>query len=121
MSKTMTTRPKHLETVALPRQEKQVRPLKNYWKALLPIVVGAALLFVPIPEGLKANAWYYFALFVAVVIALILAGVQVIDEMDRSSEGAASDVQKTRTDSRRVSGAHRRYGGHGVTGHAEAR
>jgi hypothetical protein len=26
---------------------------------------------LPIPEGLKPNAWYYFALFVA-VIALIL-------------------------------------------------
>jgi L-tartrate/succinate antiporter len=31
-----------------------------------------ALLLVPVPEGLKPNAWYYFALFVAVVIALIL-------------------------------------------------
>jgi L-tartrate/succinate antiporter len=72
MSKTMTTRPEHLGTVALPRQQKEVRPLDNYWKALVPIVAGAALLFVPIPEGLKPNAWYYFALFVAVVIALIL-------------------------------------------------
>jgi L-tartrate/succinate antiporter len=44
----------------------------NYWKALVPIVVGATLLFLPIPEGLKPNAWYYFALFVAVIIALIL-------------------------------------------------
>src|SRR5215468_1044199 len=46
--------------------------MKNYWKALLPILAGLALLFVPIPEGLKPNAWYYFALFVAVIIALIL-------------------------------------------------
>ena len=38
----------------------------------MPILAGVALLFVPIPEGLTANAWYYFALFVAVVIALIL-------------------------------------------------
>jgi L-tartrate/succinate antiporter len=68
----MTTRPEHLGTVALPRKEKEVRPLNNYWKALVPIVAGAALLFVPIPEGLKPNAWYYFALFVAVIIALIL-------------------------------------------------
>ena len=38
----------------------------------MPIVVGAILLLLPIPEGLKPNAWYYFALFVAVIIALIL-------------------------------------------------
>jgi L-tartrate/succinate antiporter len=68
----MTTRPEHLGAVVLPRREKEVRPLNNYWKALVPILAGAALLLVPIPEGLKPNAWYYFALFVAVVIALIL-------------------------------------------------
>jgi hypothetical protein len=38
----------------------------------VPILAGVALLFVPVSEGLKPNAWYYFALFVAVVIALIL-------------------------------------------------
>src|SRR5262245_27300346 len=72
MSKTMTTWPEHLGTVALQRQEQNVRPLNNYWKALAPIGVGAVLLLLPIPEGLKPNAWYYFALFVAVIIALIL-------------------------------------------------
>jgi L-tartrate/succinate antiporter len=38
----------------------------------VPILAGVALLFVPVSEGLKPNGWYYFALFVAVVIALIL-------------------------------------------------
>ena len=56
----------------LTRPEKEAHPLSNYWKALVPIAVGAALLLLPIPEGLKPNAWYYFALFVAVIIALIL-------------------------------------------------
>ena len=55
-----------------------MRPLNNYWKALLlPIHAGAALLFIPIPEGLSRNAWYYFALFVAVVIPLILEPIPV--------------------------------------------
>lgn len=51
---------------------KATHPMNGYWKALVPIVVGVALLFMPVPEGLKPNAWYYFALFVAVIIALIL-------------------------------------------------
>src|SRR6476659_6088442 len=69
MSKVMTT-VGHLGV--LTRPEKQAKRLGNYWKALVPIVVGATLLFLPIPEGLKPNAWYYFALFVAVISALIL-------------------------------------------------
>ena len=72
MSKTMTTRMEHLGAGVLRRPEKEAHPLGNYWKALVPIVVGAVLLLLPIPEGLKPNAWYYFALFVAVIIALIL-------------------------------------------------
>src|SRR6476469_10013507 len=70
MSKVMTTTVGHLGV--LTRPEKQAKRLGNYWKALVPIVVGATLLFLPIPEGLKPNAWYYFALFVAVIISLIL-------------------------------------------------
>jgi L-tartrate/succinate antiporter len=38
---------------------------------LPPLICGAALLLVPVPAGLAANAWHYFALFVAVVVALI--------------------------------------------------
>ena len=72
MSKTMTTKPGQIAAGDLTRSEKEAHPLSNYWKALVPIVVGAVLLLLPIPEGLKPNAWYYFALFVAVIIALIL-------------------------------------------------
>ena len=72
MSKTMTTKVEHLGAGALTRPENAAHPLGNYWKALVPIVVGVALLFLPIPAGLTPNAWYYFALFVAVIIALIL-------------------------------------------------
>src|SRR5262245_29047264 len=40
-------------------------------KALLPLAVGVAIALVPVPEGLSPNAWRYFALFVAVIVALI--------------------------------------------------
>ena len=72
MSQTIMTKTVHLGTLDIARREKEARPMKNYWKALVPILAGVALLLVPIPEGLKPNAWYYFALFVAVIIALIL-------------------------------------------------
>jgi anion transporter len=69
MSKTMTTR---VMGAGEMHAEKGTHSLGNYWKALVPIAVGAVLLCLPIPTGLTPNAWYYFALFVAVVIALIL-------------------------------------------------
>src|SRR5262245_41046560 len=56
----------------LSKPEKEAQPASTYWKAVVPVMVGIGILFLPIPEGLKPNAWYYFALFVAVVIALIL-------------------------------------------------
>ena len=72
MSKTMATKSGQTAAGDLTGSEKEANPLSNYWKALVPIVVGAVLLLLPIPEGLMPNAWYYFALFVAVIIALIL-------------------------------------------------
>lgn len=71
MSQTITTKTGHPGDAELTR-EKAVCPIRNYWKAVVPILAGAVLLLLPIPEGLQPNAWYYFALFVAVVIALIL-------------------------------------------------
>ena len=43
-----------------------------YWKAVVPVLTGIALYLIPVPQGLKPNAWYYFALFTAVIVALIL-------------------------------------------------
>ena len=71
MSKTMT-KPELMISGGAAHAEKETHPLGNYWKALIPIVAGALLLLLPVPEGLKPNAWYYFALFVTVIIALIL-------------------------------------------------
>ena len=67
-----TTKTELMDAGALSRPEKAANPLANAWKALVPIVAGAAVLVLPVPEGLTPNAWYYFALFVAVIIALIL-------------------------------------------------
>lgn len=72
MSKIMTTAPEQIAAGDLTRPEKEAHPLSKYWKAVVPIVVGVVLLLLPVPEGLTPNAWYYFALFVAVIIALIL-------------------------------------------------
>ena len=40
-------------------------------KWLPPLLCGALLVLIPVPAGLAPNAWHYFALFVAVVVALI--------------------------------------------------
>ena len=40
-------------------------------RALLPLALGAGIALIPAPAGLSANAWHFFALFVAVVAALI--------------------------------------------------
>ena len=45
--------------------------MKNIWKAILPLVIGLMIVLVPTPDGLEPSAWQYFALFVAVIIALI--------------------------------------------------
>ena len=39
---------------------------------LLPLLVGAAIALSPVPEGLPQHAWYYFAIFAAVITGLIV-------------------------------------------------
>lgn len=46
--------------------------MKVTWKAVLPLVVGGVLWILPTPQGLPVNAWQYFALFAAVITALIV-------------------------------------------------
>ena len=41
------------------------------WRAGIPLAVAALIALSPAPQGLAQNAWYYFAVFVAVIIALI--------------------------------------------------
>jgi L-tartrate/succinate antiporter len=46
--------------------------MKINWKAIVPLLIGAAILVMPVPAGLDPTAWQYFALFVTVIAALIL-------------------------------------------------
>ena len=43
----------------------------RFFRAVAPLVVGAAVLLVPTPEGLTANAWHFFALFLATITGVI--------------------------------------------------
>ncbi len=42
------------------------------WKAIIPVLVAVVIALLPVPEGLAPNAWYYFAIFAAVIVGLIL-------------------------------------------------
>jgi L-tartrate/succinate antiporter len=42
------------------------------WKAVVPPIIGIALALLPAPAGLAPHAWHYFALFAAVIAALVL-------------------------------------------------
>jgi L-tartrate/succinate antiporter len=41
-------------------------------RASVTVVVGVLVACIPVPQGLEPNAWYYFAIFVAVITGLIL-------------------------------------------------
>ena len=36
-----------------------------------PLLTGLVLAFCPVPSGLAPHAWYYFAVFASVIVALI--------------------------------------------------
>jgi L-tartrate/succinate antiporter len=42
------------------------------WRAVVPLLVGGVIALMPVPEGLTPNAWRYFAIFAAVIVALAL-------------------------------------------------
>ena len=46
--------------------------MSSLWKALVPLLVAAGIALLPAPEGLPQHAWYYFAIFSAVIVALML-------------------------------------------------
>jgi L-tartrate/succinate antiporter len=41
------------------------------WRAGIPLLTGIVLVMIPAPHGLAPHAWHYFAVFVAVILALI--------------------------------------------------
>lgn len=42
------------------------------WKFLLPLLLGCLVALMPPPSGLAPHAWYFFAIFVTLVVALML-------------------------------------------------
>jgi citrate:succinate antiporter/L-tartrate/succinate antiporter len=51
--------------------------MKMNWKTWAPIGVWLVLYFVPVPAGLNANQWHYFAIFAAVIAGLVLESMPV--------------------------------------------
>lgn len=51
--------------------------MKINWKLFAPLVVGLVIYLLPVPAGLKANQWHYFAIFAAVICGLILESMPV--------------------------------------------
>jgi len=47
------------------------------WRAVAPLLVWFAIYLLPVPEGLKANQWHYFAIFAAVIAGLVLESMPV--------------------------------------------
>ena len=44
----------------------------RWWRIAIPLGVGAVIALLPVPAGLATYAWYFFAIFVAVIAALIV-------------------------------------------------
>ena len=51
--------------------------MKITWKTFAPLVVWLAIYLVPVPAGLNADQWHYFAIFAAVITGLILESMPV--------------------------------------------
>ena len=47
------------------------------WKTIAPLAVWLVIYLIPVPAGLNANQWHYFAVFVAVITGLILESMPV--------------------------------------------
>jgi L-tartrate/succinate antiporter len=66
--------PEHASlTVPAPaRPAADVKPPHLSWKALVPVAVTLALALLPPPDGLAPHAWYFFAIFAGVIVALMV-------------------------------------------------
>src|SRR3978361_2410273 len=47
------------------------------WKTIAPLVIWLAIYLIPVPAGLNADQWHYFAIFAAVITGLILESMPV--------------------------------------------
>jgi len=44
---------------------------RNLWRTIVPIAITLLLALAPAPSGLAQHAWYYFAIFAGVIVALM--------------------------------------------------
>ncbi|MEY9206235.1 hypothetical protein ABIF05_005345 [Bradyrhizobium elkanii] len=51
--------------------------MKWSWRTFAPLLVWLVIYLVPVPSGLNANQWHYFAVFAAVITGLILESMPV--------------------------------------------
>lgn len=42
--------------------------MKKYMSWIIPILVGVIIWFMPVPEGLKPQAWHLFAIFAGTIL-----------------------------------------------------
>ena len=49
----------------------------NFQKGIFTVLVGIVLWFMPVPAGLKPQAWHMFAIFVATIIGFILHPIPI--------------------------------------------
>ena len=60
-----------------PNWDETGESVKASWKMFAPLLVWLVLYLIPVPEGLQANQWHYFAIFAAVIAGLILESMPV--------------------------------------------
>jgi len=63
----MSPHPKALEARRAPAASRWPK----FGRAIAPLIIGTAIALAPVPQGLSANAWRYFALFAAVMVGII--------------------------------------------------
>src|SRR6476620_6091270 len=51
--------------------------VKVTWKTIAPLAIWLVIYLVPVPAGLNADQWHYFAIFAAVIAGLILESMPV--------------------------------------------
>jgi citrate:succinate antiporter/L-tartrate/succinate antiporter len=51
--------------------------MKIQWKTTAPSGIWLVIYAIPVPAGLNANQWHYFAVFAAVITGLILESMPV--------------------------------------------
>ncbi|MDE5206000.1 anion permease [Citrobacter amalonaticus] len=44
---------------------------RKFLSFLIPLVIGAVIWFIPVPEGLTPAAWHMFAIFAATIAAIL--------------------------------------------------